>query len=62
MRIHSARQEIRMQVLCERITELQEENLNRRRENLQLRIQSAQIMLRVRQGIALQYKKVAPVA
>jgi hypothetical protein len=62
MRLNIARQEMRMQVLCERIAELLEENLNRRRENLQLRIHSAQIMLRVRQGIALQYKKVAPVA
>jgi hypothetical protein len=51
-----------MQALQERIAALQEETLGRRRENLQLRIQSASIMLRVRQAIALQHKTLAPVA
>jgi hypothetical protein len=56
MRMNSVRQDIRMQFLQQRIAELQEENLNRRKENLQLRIQSARNMLRVRQAMSLRQK------
>jgi hypothetical protein len=56
MRMNSVRQDIRMQFLQQRIAELQEENLNRRKENLRLRIQSARNMLRVRQAMGLRQK------
>jgi hypothetical protein len=57
-----ASHDLRMQFLQQRFATLQEMNLVKRRENLKLRIQSAQFMLRVRQAIAVRNKMVAPVA
>lgn len=50
------REEMRVLVLRERIRDLRAENLERRRENIRLRLTSAGIMLRVRKEYARQLR------
>jgi hypothetical protein len=63
MLLNDIKQEMHVQIMMRRIVAVQDECLGRRREKLQLRIRNAQAKLvRVRQAMALQAKKIATVA